>query len=570
MAVTNIEYYIDGTQVSPLGWEKIGLQADLKTDFADLELTESTLDFEHEDKTLIQSILLSKGYNVAVPMTVIVPSNDATIAPIQVNFMLKTVGSLEESDTLLRMGVERRYGLNRFWDRANGITWDDINDKTPITGATAFAYREVNPTPASELVTLSIQAGASLIGLYDSTTGIALAISAAVGGISGAAETALALAIEAGRAVLLGVSLSNTGKQIFRIYFPKQKYFWEAKNRDLIRQACEYLGYTLSSSLLDEYANAGTIAVPILEQNKSSLENLFDDVNYRNPRYPKSQDGVISNVGGFIMAEKERLNAEIQIVDQTLFFERESFFAANPVELIKETLTEQEILENLTTYEYENMWSHKLIGYQTDSADRWTFDKTEGLTTEYRTIYTGTADEDLVDINGYENITFPWALARRKEKLSYMDEQAIIFGTVVDSITNALSFGNGTNLVQQVQGSIGQMMISDKTFTKPKLVWAVGSKQTPDFIDRIGADAIYQANHTNNQVKEGFKGIKKMTVPFSVENFRNIITGRYIQNQNNTTLKVYEYSWIPGDGIINITTAQDEASKCLTETEKVN
>lgn len=564
----NIQYWTqDKTyRFSPVNWDLIGLRADLTQDYADLMLTEDTLIFEGDDKFLLQGILDNVGLQAAIPMIVKLPSDDPNVADLEIEYVLSVKDGFTETTDALEFSAKRRYGVNRFITKANGITWDEINDFSTIT-ATQFPYRIVDPNPLPQLGMLYMQLGSSSIALYDSVSDLANAIAAAFGGATGIVESTTQIAIAAIKSALVLVVLITTSEDLWRMYFPEQKYLWEVKVLELMQKGCAKLGFNLSSTLLQNYANAGIIPVPLLDSNDSVLSDLFNGTDFFNGKFPSSLD-VTPTFGSFFTTIKDMLAAKILIIGNTLYFESDAFYQNIPQPQIKTTFTEQDKLIDRKTYNTSEAWSNKFIGYAVDFSDRYTADQIQGLRAEYRTKYTGTAQSELVDIDGAQRIDIPFSLAKRKNKLSYLDEEAIIFGTIVDGIIN--SFGGNSNLVSSVQSSVGQMVISGQHFGTTKFVWAIGGKQPVNYLDKISANALYLANHTHLQVKENFQEIQEMRVPFSVQNFRDMVNSRYVTDENNTPLQLINYSFVPHEGQILLNFGIFRPEKSKTETIKIH
>ena len=562
----NIQYFVDGTQVSPKDWDLIGLRADLTQDYADLMLTEDTLTFEGNDKFLLQGILDNVGLQAAIPMIIKLPSDDPNVADLEIEYVLSVKDGFTETTDALEFSAKRRYGVNRFITRANGLTWDEINDFSTIT-ATQFPYRITDPNPLLQLGMLYTQAGTSSIALYDSVADLANAIAAALGGVTGLVESTTQIVIAAVKSALVLVVLITTADDLFRMYFPEQKYLWEVKVLELMTKGCAKLGFTLSSTLLQNYANAGIIPVPLLDTNDSVLNDLFNGTDFFNGKFPSSLD-VTPTFGSFFTAIKDMLAAKVLIIGNTLYFESDAFYQNIPQPQIKTTFTEQDKFIDRKTYNTSEAWVNKFIGYALDYSDRYTMDQIKGMRAEYRTKYTGTAQSELVDIDGAQRIDIPFALAKRKDKLSYLDEQALIFGTVVDGVINF--FGGNSTLVSDVQGSVGQMIISDQHFGTTKFVWAIGGKQPSNYLDKISANSLYLDNHTHLQVKENFQEIQEMRVPFSVQNFRDMVNSRYVTDENNTPLQLINYSFVPPEGQILLNFGIFRPEKSKTETIKIH
>jgi len=564
----NIEYYTENKtdQLSPRGWELIGLRADLTQDYSDLMLTEDTLIFEGNDKFILQNILNNVGLQAAIPIVVVLKSDNPGVLDLEIDYVLSVKDGFTETTDALEFSAKRRYGVNRFIERANGLPWEEINEFSPIN-ATAFPYRIVNPNPIPQLGMLYMQLGTTSIALYDAVADLANAIAAAFGGLTGIIESTTQIAVAAVKSALVAVVLITTADDLFRMYFPEQKYLWEVKVLELMQKGCAKLGFTLSSTLLQNYASAGIIPAPLLETNDSVLNDLFNGTDYFNNKYPSSLD-VTPTFGSFFTAIKEMLAAKILIIGNTLYFESDAFYQNIPQPQIKTTFNKQDTLTDQKTYNTSEAWFNKFIGFSLDFSDRYTMDQIQGMRAEYRTVYTGTADAELVDISTAKRIDIPFALAKRKDSLSYLDEQAIIFGTIVDGIINF--FGGNSNLVNNVQSSIGQMIISDQHFTRTKFVWAIGGKQPQNYLDKISANAIYLANHTYLQVKENFQDIQEMRVPFSVSNFHSMLNIRYVSDEIGTALQLINYGFVPSEGQILLNFGIFRPEKSKTQTIKIH
>jgi len=553
---TEIQYFIENKEVFPEGKEAIGVTIDLTTDFSELELTVDSLTFAREGKSLILSIQNNIGLQAAIPILI-------KIETIEEEFVLSPKKTYQEEDDYITIGIEKRYGLGRLMKRANGTNWDQVNLKKAITGASNIPYRVVDPNPGSLLITLFIQEVSLTLALYDKIRAIANAISSILGGASGFAESAAQLITEAIHTALMIAAWIITTKKTFRVYFPKKRYLYENKLYNLVRLGVEHLGYTLSSNLLSSYSNMGVIAVPLQETNQSVLGDVFNGTDYFNGKYPSSLD-TIPTVGKAIQAVKTMFDARMMIIGNVLHIESDEFFKNQPTQTIQTTLNDQEKLVNRKGFNFDEGWSHKLISYDVDSSDRYTLDKIKGVRADYGTKYIGSSDLDLVDIEGSENIEIPFVLGKRKDNLSYFEQQAYIVASVIDIVING--FGGNSNLSGEITGSIGELIISDDHFVKTKLIWSVGGKQTANYIDKIGAKAIYQKNHTQNQVKENFRAIEECEVPFSIEQFKKLLNSYYVNDEFNTQLKVSKYSWLPSDTTMTIEYSIDASEKSKTET----
>lgn len=557
MSFIEMEYYISETRVYPEGWQSIGITSDLTKNFAEIELTVDNLTFYGESKLVIESVQASAGIQAAIPMLI-------QIDTFQEEFVLSPKKNYEQATDYLTFGVKKRNGISRFMDRANGTGWDLVDRRNTITGATLIPYRVIDPNRAPLIISLLIQEAMLLISLYDKVRGFSYSVASIAGGATGFLESALMLIAELIHLGLMIATWLITTDKLFKQLYPPKKFCYENKLYNLIKQGVESLGFTLSSNLLQSYGNAAIVPSLIKEDNPSLLDDILGNVGYFNGKFPSAFDEEIDTVGKLIERTAEMLSARMMIVGNTLIFENDAYFQSQPTLSIETNLTDQENYTNRIGYNLGDGWQQKYLGHQIDITDRYTLDQIKGIRAEYITEYTGNADADLVEIQGNRRIETPFALAKRKDSLSAFDEIALNVAVIIDGVFNAL--GGNSDRVGQIQGSIGEMIISDPHFEKPKIVWTVGGKQPANYLDKIGARAIYEANHTHRQVKEDFKSIWESQLRFSVPNFIQILNQYYVNDQSNNKCELLSYEWITGDSLMTLNYGINEPEKSLTQT----
>ena len=554
----DIEFLVLGTkQVFPEGWRAIGLNVDYTQDFASVELTVQDLTFAGEDKILIEEIKNDIGLQASIPITIQVDA-------FQEEFVLSPKKNYIKETDYITIGIQRRYGMDRLLKRASSLTWDEVDRRSPITGATLIPYRVIDPNRAPLIISLFIQEALLLLSLYDKVRGFANAAASILGGITGAIESAAIVVNEIVHTAVMVATWVVTTIRLFEQLYPPQKTLYENKLYNLIRLGVESMGYTLISNLLSSYGNIGIVGVPLRDNNPSLLDNLINNTTFKNEKYPTALDKTIATVGDAIDAVKTMFAAKMQVIGNTVIIENDEYFQNQPTQNIETNLTNQEEYTDSNGYNFGDSWAHKYIGYQTDISDRYTLDQIQGMRAEYRTMYTGTGTGDLFEIEGSQRVDIPFSLAKRKNSLSAFDQIALSVAVVIDSVIN--SFGGNSNLSGQITGSIGEMIISDPHFEKTKLVYTVGGKQPANFLDKISARAIYEKNHTHLQVKENFKAIFESQIRFSAFNFQQIINQYYVNDQFNNKLQLLDLTWITGDSEMTLNYGINEPQESKTET----
>ena len=80
--IYELEYFIDGEQIFPDGWELIGLQGDYTESYNDIRLTVDSLDFSGDSKSIVQAKIDQDGDQVAIECL-------AIVGTIEIPFVLK-------------------------------------------------------------------------------------------------------------------------------------------------------------------------------------------------------------------------------------------------------------------------------------------------------------------------------------------------------------------------------------------------------------------------------------------------------------------------------------------------
>ena len=567
-----MEHYILNERVSPVEWEKIGFKGDFTQNLNELQLTVDELTFTNKAKTIIDNHVDQYGLHVGIPYTV-------KLGSISEEFFLSLSENPEFQTHQVTLKVFKRKGLNWFMRRANSLTFESLNQKQPVTGAFDHPYVIVKDTQALELLMLALSGFTITQSIIQSVKDIAASIASTVqastpnAGIPPSIDLGdiIALVIKVAAQVVyliaLIIALVKLIAQIMEIIFPKLRYLNAISLKNLITQGVQYLGFNLSSTLLDEISNASVIPVPLQDTNKSIFEILLSlQSSYYNKGYPSALD-TIPTLGSAIQKVMDDWNGELRQIGNTIYLERDEFWQNNASVDIRLTLNIQETRVNKWTYNTAESWKRKRISHLTDPADTHTLDNIKGLDAEDQTEVLASPYPDLEDVDGEVTIISGFALASRKNKLTYIEKQVAKLAQGYDNFIN--SVGGNSNAYAKVQGRIGSTQISSQYFTKTKLIWAVGGKQPADYLSHIGARAISDSHHVTKRVKENFKRVESAVIPFSPHKFFATVGNNYVFNQYGQLLKVLRFEFINESRDATIEYALFEPEKAKTKTIKI-
>lgn len=306
--------------------------------------------------------------------------------------------------------------------------------------------------------------------------------------------------------------------------------------KKLFQKGCEHLGLQLDSTLLNsEWGDK--VYIP----TKDELDG--DNLN----GFPLSI-GPLGTFGDVIRVFKIMFNAEYWIQNGVFYFERVDFQQGQSNYIIPGVYTDQERLLDRYTPNADEIVSNYLISWRYDTLDQNTINEDTGMFYQVITSPQTVGDQDYVTLKGYEEVAIPFALGKRKNSLTALEEVLNFLGSVVDAITGI--FGGGTNFSGQVQARIGTMNVSSRYIAVPKLISMTGNKLSNNQREVMAAKRIWDEFHYLKSFAESDDGSHNQwlidgerRVPMTNEEFMALSENRFCTNQNGETVRIDSMSW---------------------------
>jgi hypothetical protein len=549
MSIIETRYFINGVEIRPVNADEIGFKMDFTKGWAEAELTIDSIVLANEAKQMVINHSQSLGFHEGLPLTVEV--GGVTLEyyiDLTDNPLFSGVG-----DSTIEVKIKRRKAINWFRQQADGLSFEVINKANTIN-TIDVPYLIIKDNQLEVLLTLSISTftltKALIEGVQDVVTATTELIAAATpnAGVPPSFNTgaiinaAIKLAARLVYVVALQIALIKLSKQILELIFPIKRFLKATKVLELMNKGCAKLGYTFSSTLLNEFSQLTILPVPLRKENKSIFTNLLtlDNGNYTKG-YPTANDSV-STLGSLLTFLENWSQSNFRIIDNVVHLETDDFWASQSGVTITNTLNLQDARENQWTYNTGESWKRYYCHYQTDVSDIHSLDKIEATDCEYSTEPITTVNADLSTIKGLVDISYPFAFGIPKKELTIVEKACVPFASLADDVINF--FGGDSNLQANVKGRIGVVQISKQHYTQTKLIYTTGGKQALNFDKIIGANAIYQKFHKGNQVKENFKRIYNAIIPFSTSNFEALLNNNFIQDMQGNSLKISTFAFI--------------------------
>jgi hypothetical protein len=354
---------------------------------------------------------------------------------------------------------------------------------------------------------------------------------------------------------------------LIELIFPAVRNFKANKAKSLIQQGCAFLGYEFQSTFLDELSGLTILPVPLIQNNESIFDVLIgNSTTAYNKPYPSASDGV-STLGALIEEIKKVGNAELKLIGNTIHLERRNYFENVSSQSFVNTLNIQDKRENAYTFNFNECWKRYYLHYQFDPQDSHTMDKLEGLQAEYSTELINSVNTDISLIKGFVDQSIDFSLGYRKDKFTFVEEQAEILANLCDSVVSSL--GGDGSLSHAVQNRIGVLQISSQYFSKTKLLYTVGGKQPPNYMTKISATALYNKYHYINEISHNLQEISSASIPFTSKQIEALISNNYIYDQNGDQYKILTFNWVNGSQIAEVEYSTKSDKGTNTQTLKI-
>jgi hypothetical protein len=485
------------------------------------------------------------------------------IGTLQLDYFIDLTEGAKFSDSQVEVKIKKRRAVDWFISQANATSFELINSKQPITGAFNVPYVIVKDNQLELLVMLSISTYTLTKELYEATKDLVTMVTSPTIEAStpnvgvppsmnlGAIITAvLKIAAQLVYTTAIALALYQTVLQLIELICPKVRFLNGNKVKDLLTQGCNFLGYKFESNLLDNLSGLTILPVPLIQNNESIFDVLIgNSTTAYNKPYPSASDSV-STLGSLIDEMKKFGNATLKIIGDTVYLERWDFWQNVSSQNFVNTLNLQDRRENEYTYNFNECWKRYYLHYQFDPQDTHTMDKLGGLQSEHSTEPINTVNSDIVLIKGFVDTALNFSLGYRKDKLTFVEKSALVLAQLCDSVVSTL--GGSGSLSQKVNARIGVLQISQQYFSKTKLMYIVGNRQSPDYLTKIGAPALYDNYHFINQIDQNLQEIATSEIPFAPKQIEALIENNYIFDETGTQCRILTFEWVNGSQKANI------------------
>ena len=468
-----MKHKIKGQEISPDNRFDIGVSIDFDARIDQQKMTTDTVVLSREGNKIVKDHISQGKLLEGIPYEI-------EFAQQSIEYFIDLTSELKIYDNKVHVTLKNYLGHDQFFDKAETLIWDLVNLSNPITGID-IKY-QILPQDANAralmaslgLFTISMtiaqqarelkERAISLAWAVQPLYGVSLAGITVIPDYKSIIINALKLVVALVFTAILIFQAVALGLEIYRLLNPPLNTLKASTAIDLLKKGCNHLGFTFKSSILEgDYKDMVILPVP---QNRTNVKwyDVFsgDFGTGLNKAFPQASD-TVGTLGALIYAMENMFNAKTKVQNGVVQLERWDYWKVNATQQLSSSLVVQADRVNAFEYDFSKLFKRYYIHYLTDYSDYNTLDAFENNLAEYSLDTTKTIDIKLNLIKGLQEKTIPFALAKRKDKLTWLEKQFLGLYKAIDK----LSLGK-TGLVAK-KNKYGAIQITDAFFSTTKI-----------------------------------------------------------------------------------------------------
>ena len=564
--MANSRHYLRGVQVEePRNWKDLEITMDWTKEKIDATINLDSLEYAGETGKSIIDFLQNNSFfegqkyriEVGEPLNPVLTFNgylDATDNPeIKAPNIVQIALRREQGEAWITEVADSfsfRFLASQDYNGAGKITAQDFK-KVPYV-------RNFIPD-GTELLLLSISTFLLVKETIDNVKSLAKQTTDLIEGVTpvqGLAGPIPVIAFSIGKIIgsiiNLAITLAYTIGVIFAIVqlikdiieqlAPVKRYHLGMSIKDLASKACEYLGLTLESDLLDSLNTAANtwVIIPSKGHKGGEPPSGVPVGEFIELGVPKGSDG-LDTFGDLIRFIRTTWNADYQLKDGVFRIDRKDFKQDTASYQIPDTLTNQDDLRNEYKPNTNEIISNYFLVWETDEQDQNTLDNQDGRTYQAITTVKNVTNKELVNIKGLTRISIPLSMATRKNKLTLIEE-------ILKGFLDAADFFTGENFAGQFAARVGAMHLSNHFLSRPKMAVLAGDQLAKNQRYLLSAQRLWEGYHflesfvTIDNVNNQQIIVTDKKIPFCFKDFVSLSNNNFC-TANGERAEVINLAW---------------------------
>lgn len=530
-----MKHFVNGIEVTPRNLEDIGISVDYSKDVQQESINVDNIVLPMNGKSIVMSHLNTIGISEGIPYEI-------TFGTKKLPYYIDLVEMLKIRTSEVEVKIKQRFAHDNFIENADSLTFDYLNTVKPlIVKNVKYRIMQQDVLFKSVVITATIYTLArtlrdQLRELAKTAKEFGSAISFAPFAVQGKiVEASIQLGIQIAYIAILIFQVKKLGQDLRELIFPKTRIYKACNVLELMQKGCSHLGYTFKSSILQkEFANLAIVSVPQNRGKKGILDYLESELNFAfNTGYPTVTD-TTPTLGSLIKAMQTMFNARVKIRNKVVELERWDYWINKAQGSLNVALPLQDIASDEYEIDTEHVFKRYLIQYQTDFSDLTTLDNYPNTISEYSSERKTIVNQDLNLLKGLTNATIPFAKAKRKTTMNWIEKQFIGLLKSIDKLAGT-NFANNKN-------PLNIMEVTNQYFSIAKIVLIDNSgKLIPDSI--LYPTYLWDKFHSiNNPNLYSWIIRRKVPCAMTEEQFYQLLDNNYAQiNGKQSEILSMEY-----------------------------
>mgnify|MGYP003338922736 CR=1 FL=1 len=430
-----MNFYLNNTLINPpRNWREVGVEVNFSDqEYHPQQITITDFEFVRENIDIIKNWTnIFEGLPFRIET--IVPSTGATI--ILFDGYLDLSDGAKWSEYGITAKAKAKHSIDWLNDVADAFTWDYLHAQGILVDSdfTAVPY-VISSIPDYNKIFTSIVSLALIANAIEKTAKDIIGEFSVVSIDPFEYGLILKLVIDIIEFIALIIGAILLLKEIFEVSIQRVKYAKGIKVKRLFEIGCSHLGLNFHSSIITgDYANMLILpkrfTVDPPQQSTFGILGAYNTGEITQIGYP---DGTF---GDLIRRMKEMFNAKIIIDGNDFYLERRDFYLTTPQYTIPaiDINDEYQLNSNESTANY-------IVEFQTDTSESNTI--TEYAGTIFQQTLNPVAIQDPFNrtLKGITEINIDYALGKRKDGLSALENVFADGLTVIDAIVGTAVWG---------------------------------------------------------------------------------------------------------------------------------
>jgi hypothetical protein len=558
-----MRHYINGIEVTPRNRTEIGVISDFSGNPDVLSLNVDSIVLPREAKDIIDQHIASVGIFQALPYKVTMDGG------VSLDYMIDLTDNILVRQHEIEVKLKRRRYLDDFRTQADGLSFEYLASQGVNFTIRQIPYFIVKDNQLEQVLQLGIatfiMTRELISAIRDTSTAIANLIEASTP-ITGLGPTGPVISYNVGaiiRSALIAtaqiiytaallVAVIKLGGQILATVFPPKRNLLGITFNRLMREACAYLGYTYASSTISD--RWVICPVPLVRGADSIFDQIVTAVSPAfNKGYPSASDST-PTLGAFIEALETMFNARLIVSNGSVRIERRDWLNNLSTANVLPSLSLQGQRDDEYTFQTTNgeIWKRYYIHYQVDFTDLHTCEQEmyDAHDAEYSTeLAQPIADINMSLVRGLNDVSVPFALARRKDKLTIAESAGKALLSLVDAVTGI--FGGGTSFGAQINARKDAFRISQQFFAVTKVLYAEegefqtgGYVQRSDYLDYCSASKLWDSYHYINAIQNNdWIVFENVRVRLTAQDFVTLQSNNFVL-MDGELVEILKVEWV--------------------------